>query len=464
MDVWPLMSIKSQPGFAYQAVYRYLSALIDAGEPGVPFRLPSLRSLATRLGVSVSTIQTSYTLLEREGRVYAVAKSGYYARPPARAKAAGDLLQRIQTEQRRQVPLLALDVPLLRLERQAQRQYATLPTPAWHPNGDPELRAALAARYTQGPRHRWHAGNVYLGGDLRGLLDITFEALALAGEPVLVVSPCCPLVLQALRLAGALIVEVPLNDAGRLNMASVREHLLTLPVRMMVMDAGFSSVHGSRMPDDDLSTLSALLNRQDIWLLENDVQGALGFEPCRYLRDSLPAYRVLVVGSLEPWLGGEAPFAYLLTAGAGQPLEAAFQRRALRLSPLRQKALARLLEQGWLDEQLPYLRMQLQQQLWRIDRQVRARLGRHLLAVHPVGGTGLWLRSRYPLDMRKVFERLLTQGQVVEPGSLFSVHGLHDRYVRINGLGIDSAALEVLLSALGDAMVEERKALELTDD
>ncbi|WP_455921114.1 GntR family transcriptional regulator [Pseudomonas putida] len=459
------MSIKSQAGFAYQAVYRYLSALIDAGEPGVPFRLPSLRSLATRLGVSVSTIQTSYTLLEREGRVYAIAKSGYYARPPARAKRpqdGGDLLQRIQTEQRRLVPLLELDVPLLKLERQAQKQYATLPGPAWHPTGDPELRTALAARYTQGTRHRWNAGHVYLGGDLRGLLDITFEALALAGEPVVVVSPCCPLVLQALRLAGAMIIELPLNDAGRLNLATLQEHLHTLPVRLMVMDAGFSSVHGTRMPDADLSTLSTLLNHHDVWLLENDVQGALGFEPCRYLRDSLPAYRTLVVGSLEPWLGGEAPFAYLLTAGAGQPLEAAFQRRALRLPPLRQKALARLLEQGWLDEQLPYLRMQLQQQLWRIDRQVRARLGRHLLAIHPVGGTGLWLRSRYPLDMRKVFERLLSEGQVVEPGPLFSAHGLHERYVRINGLGVDSEALETLLAALGDAMAQERKALEVT--
>ncbi len=457
------MSIKSQPGFAYQAVYRYLSALIDAGEPGVPFRLPSLRSLADRLGVSVSTVQTSYTLLEREGRVYAIAKSGYYARPPARAKGAregGDLLQRIQTEHRRQVPLLALDVPLLRLERQAQRQYATLPSPAWHPCGDPELRQALAARYTQGARQRWHAGHVYLGGDLRGLLDITFEALALAGQPVLVVSPCCPLVLQALRLARATIIELPLSDTGHLNMASLRDHLGTLPVRMMVMDAGFSSVHGTRMPDEDLNALSTLLNHHDVWLLENDVQGALGFEPCRFLRDSLPPYRVLVVGSLEPWLGGEAPFAYLLTAGAAQALEAAFHRRALRLSPLRQKALARLLEQGWLDEQLPYLRMQLQQQLWRIDRQVRARLGRHLLAVHPVGGTGLWLRARYPLDMRKVFERLLSQGQVVEPGPLFSAHGLHERYVRINGLGIDSQALETLLAALGQAMALEREALE----
>lgn len=465
------MSIKSQPGFAYQAVYRYLSALIDAGEPDVPFKLPSLRSLARRLGVSVSTIQYGYTLLEREGRVYALAKSGYYARPPARPapnREGTDLLQRIQAEHRRQVgtlaPLLALDVPLLRLERSVQRQYATLPVPAWQPCGDPELRRALAARYTHGARHCWHADHVYLGGDLRGLLDITFEALALADEPVLVASPCCPLILQALRVAQARVIELPLSDAGQLDLSSVRYYLETLPVRLLVLDAGFSSVQGARMPDADVEGLAALLTRHDVWLLENDVQGALGFEPGRCLRDSMPTQRALVVGSLEPWLGAEAPFAYLLAAGAARPLAAAFQRRAMRLPPLRQKAVARLLEQGLVDEQLPALRVQLQQQLWRIDRQIRSRLGRYLLAVHPVGGTGLWLRSRYPLDMRKVFERLLAHGQVVEPGPLFSAHGLHERYLRISGLGIDSQGVESLLRALGDAMAEERKRLEVASD
>jgi DNA-binding transcriptional MocR family regulator len=43
--------------FAYQAVYRYLTQLI--GEPASEdrVRLPSLRQLAERLGVSISTIQ-----------------------------------------------------------------------------------------------------------------------------------------------------------------------------------------------------------------------------------------------------------------------------------------------------------------------------------------------------------------------------------------------------------------------
>ena len=58
-----------QTDFAYQAVYRYMINLI--GEVGTDARvkLPSLRQLAERLNVSISTIQYAYSLLEKEGRV-----------------------------------------------------------------------------------------------------------------------------------------------------------------------------------------------------------------------------------------------------------------------------------------------------------------------------------------------------------------------------------------------------------
>lgn len=43
--------------FAYQAVYRYLTNLINEPGSDMQARLPSLRQLAHRLSVSISTIQ-----------------------------------------------------------------------------------------------------------------------------------------------------------------------------------------------------------------------------------------------------------------------------------------------------------------------------------------------------------------------------------------------------------------------
>lgn len=87
-----------QADFAYQAVYRYMINLINEVGTEGRVKLPSLRHLAERLNVSISTIQYAYSLLEKEGRVYSVAKSGYYALPIAGSTACcttGDLLERL---------------------------------------------------------------------------------------------------------------------------------------------------------------------------------------------------------------------------------------------------------------------------------------------------------------------------------------------------------------------------------
>lgn len=146
-------------------------------------RLPSLRQLSERLNVSISTIQYAYSLLEKEGRVYSIAKSGYYALPvPCVATLGGsdDLLETLYVNARRPgmlalsddepASLQPLDSPLLLLERELLRQYpraSQLPSQPW---GEQELRMALAARYTSSPARCWNADDVYIGADLRGVL------------------------------------------------------------------------------------------------------------------------------------------------------------------------------------------------------------------------------------------------------------------------------------------------------
>uniref|UniRef100_UPI0013C306AF GntR family transcriptional regulator n=1 Tax=Pseudomonas viridiflava TaxID=33069 RepID=UPI0013C306AF len=73
--------MKNKTDFAYQAVYRYLPRLVNEAQATSPLKLPSLRQLAKRLKVSISTVQSAYSMLEKERRVCSVPKSGYYSVP-----------------------------------------------------------------------------------------------------------------------------------------------------------------------------------------------------------------------------------------------------------------------------------------------------------------------------------------------------------------------------------------------
>lgn len=225
------MTLRSerQADFAYQAVYRYMINLINEVSTDTRVKLPSLRQLAARLNVSISTIQYAYSLLEKEGRVYSVAKSGYYAWPMSANPMAwmgGDLLDRLYAAARRPDMLVlsgdepallgALDATLLRLERELVRQYPGHLQPWSQPCGVWELRAALAARYTSSPTHCWHADDVYIGADVRGVLDILIEVLGLRGTAVVVESPCDWLILRLLQGAGCVSSSCPGPRKGAL--------------------------------------------------------------------------------------------------------------------------------------------------------------------------------------------------------------------------------------------------------
>ena len=455
-----------QADFAYQAVYRYMINLINEVSTDARVKLPSLRQLAGRLNVSISTVQYAYALLEKEGRVYSVAKSGYYAWPLSTnplAGASGDLLDRLYAAARRpgmvvlsgdEPALLAsLDGTLLRLERELVRQYPRHPQPWSQPCGVWELRAALAARYTSSPTRCWQADDVYIGADLRGVLDILIEVLGLRGTSVIVESPCDWLVLRLLQDAGVHIVELPWTPEGRLDLVNLDQLLCAKSVHLVVLSSRVSVPAGVSMPPQDRLAIARMLEQHGCWLLENDTFGELGFdEPQTALRELVNPERLIVFSSFEKVLGSEAPYGYLLSRRMNSELQRHFLLRCFRLSPIRQRAIARLYHSGRIDQHLRGLRLLLRQQADEMCERLDRHLGDQLTYRAPAAGAAFWLASTRTVDMRQVFQRLLSQQVVIAPGELFSVNGLHQQHLRLSHTFQSQPDLDIVLTALSEAL------------
>lgn len=69
----------------YIALYRSIRADILAGKLAPDERLPSKRSLAQHMKMSVITVENAYAQLLAEGYIYAVPRRGYFASPVERA-------------------------------------------------------------------------------------------------------------------------------------------------------------------------------------------------------------------------------------------------------------------------------------------------------------------------------------------------------------------------------------------
>lgn len=460
------MKTSRENDFVYQAVYRYLKLLIDEAGSSPPVRLPSLRQLADRLNVSISTVQYAYSLLEKEGRVYSIAKSGYYAQPlhvMDSPDSGSDLLETVYVNARRPgmcvlsgdepASLQPLDSPLLMLERELLRQYPRQPQALVQPCGELELRTVLAARYTSSTANYWRADDVYIGADLRGVLEILISVLELRRATVIVESPCDWVILRLLEAAEVRVIELPLLAGGVIDSQRLESLLQSEPVRLILLSAALSMPRGTLRPLSNQQAIAHLLGRHGTWVLENDCYSELHEgSVAQRLRDCLDPDRLLVFSTFERFIGAEAPFGFLLSRHWRNELQRHFLLRAFRLSPIRQKAIARLLGGGRLDQHLAILRRMLKERRTQLIDLLRERLGDALQIVEPQGGATVWVRSLRPVNMGYVFQRLLRQQIVIAPGELFSLQGLHAHHLRLSPLTHADHDLACVVGLIGDAL------------
>ena len=460
--------MKNKTDFAYQAVYRYLLRLVNEAQATSPVKLPSLRQLAKRLKVSISTVQSAYSMLEKERRVCSVPKSGYYSVPVdsteshAESDSGGSLLDLYCRSARRPgLHLLGSDepsavkesvCPLLLMERELARLYPRPDGLGYQPFGDLELRAALAARYTRDAGQVWYADNVYVGSDLPGMLKAVIETLELRGATVLVESPCPWTLLRMLQAFDIRVIEMPLDEHAGIDLAKLEQVLLSERISLALLSSVLNPVRGSIRSDDNTRAAALLLKRHKIRVLENDSHGELLFaRQAIRLRDLIEPQHLLILGSFAKTLGPEAPYGYLLCQTLEGDWQRYFLQRSFELPPIRQKAIARLYTSGRLDRYLDSLRSSLAGRM----RNTTERLDRHLAHALryeiPAGGSGIWAESLHTVDMRKVFACLLEQRIVISPGELFSLEGLHRQHLRISHAVNGSDDSEPLFIALGEA-------------
>ncbi|MDY7560356.1 PLP-dependent aminotransferase family protein [Pseudomonas sp. CCC3.2] len=461
--------MKTVPHFAYQAVYQYLNRLIDNVQCGTTAKLPSLRHLSGRLKVSVSTVQYAYCLLEKEGRVCSVPKSGYFTLPRVDRHVlhnGGDLLETLYAYSRSPGMLVlshdaptvlsSLENPLLMVERELIRHYPRRTNPLFQPFGEIELRTALADRYTNCAAHFWCSEDVYVGADMSAILKMVLSVLALRGGVVLVESPCSWTILRVLQSFNIRVIEMPLDRNSCVDLDWFKTLLSNNTIGLALLPSRVSTLTGLTAVENRRQ-LADLLNQYGIWVLENDSHGELCFDPsASRLRDWINPQKLMVFSAFEKIIGPEAPYGYLLCKYLGAELQRHFLIRSFRLSPIRQKAIARLYSTGRIDPHITGLKRLLEDRMMMMATLLKEHVGGNLRFNLPAGGAGIWAESVQPVDMRQVFDRLLKQRISIAPGEIFSLQGLHQQNLRISFAFDWTEDIAMALDTLNHALRVER--------
>lgn len=287
--------------------------------------------------------------------------------------------------------------------------------------GDPALRSAIAERLTSRGLSS-EAEDLLITSGSQQALTLVASLLLKPGDRVLVEEPSYLAALQCFALAGAIAVPVPCDDDG-LDPDALDELVSRHRPKLLYTVPTFHNPTGRTLTLPRRHALAALIERTDLWLVEDDPYGELryGGEPLPTIA-SLPEAnnRTLALSTLSKiaapglrlgWV--RAPREML------RPLTIAKQAADLHSSTIDQAAAASWLTTTDLDAHIAGLRKAYRARRDALLDGLASTLPAGSTHNRPEGGMFVWARLPDGLDATALLPRALERNVAYVPGAPF---------------------------------------------
>ncbi|WP_420036490.1 PLP-dependent aminotransferase family protein [Streptomyces sp. cg28] len=409
-----------RPG--YRALAQGVRTLLLDGRIPLRTRLPAEREFAAALGVSRATVTAAYDLLRESGYAHSRRGSGTWTELPEGARptsvptpAAGD-----------GVIDLAIAAPGAVAEELTAAYAAAAPdvarhaaTPGYHPFGLPELRAAIAGRYTRRGLPTL-PDQILVTSGAQQAVSLTLTLLGRPGDRIAVENPSYANALSVIRRLGLRTAPVPVTDEGwdaDLFGATLRQ---SAP-RLAYLIPDFQNPTGRLMPAGQRQQVIAAARATGTWLVVDETVADIGLDtptplPFASLAGTGGGEQIVTVGSLSKghWSGLRVGW---VRAGTRLITELTALRVTADMSGsvLDQLVAGRLIdrEAEVLRRRLPVLRAQRDHLVAALEREFPS--WRWAL---PPGGMSLWVDLGRPVASA-LSRAALRRGVRIEGGSRF---------------------------------------------
>jgi GntR family transcriptional regulator / MocR family aminotransferase len=424
----------ANPTPIYRQIYSNVSQAVLEGRLKAGTRLPSARSLAAQLGVARGTVETAYHQLAGEGYIATRGAAGTRVSKTLKRtllhvsqKPAGHDHVKLENGPSEAEPaLFQMGLPALdlfphslwsRLLSQQARDLRGGDLAHPNPVGLEALRVQVTAYLAVARGLVCSPADIIITGGYQGALGLITRALLHPGDLVWLEDPCYPDSRDAMRLAGAKVVGIPVDHSGfRLQDAISRR----APARLVMVTPTHQFPTGVTL---SLSRRMALLNwavENEAWIVEDDYDSEY-----RYQGKPLPALksldrqdRVLYAGTFSKVLSPSLRVGYLVVPTA---LTERFRQTATLLQPppsiLIQATIAAFLDQGHLGRHIRRMRGRYAERRTALTTALHERVSSLQITLQP-GGMHLLGRLPKGVDDVALVARLKTQG--ISPTALSS--------------------------------------------
>jgi len=287
--------------------------------------------------------------------------------------------------------------------------------------GDPELRAATAARLTARGLAT-EADDLLITTGSQQALTLLTTTLVEPGDVVLVEDPCYLAALQAISFAGARIVAVPTDDQG-IDPVALEEIVVRERPKLLYIIPTFQNPTGRTLPAQRRREVAEVAERHGFWIAEDDPYGEL-----RYSGEEVPwiasvpaaADRTVLLSTFSKIMAPGMRLGYLRAPERlRRACVIAKQSADLHTSTIDQAAAARYLSDRDLDAHLSVVRAAYRERrdalLDGLPEAMPAGSGWN----HPDGGMFIWARLPDGFDATQLLPTAVKHDVAYVPGAPF---------------------------------------------
>ncbi|WP_435955729.1 PLP-dependent aminotransferase family protein [Dryocola sp. BD626] len=464
----------------YQHLATLLAERIEQGLYRSGERLPSVRSLSSEHGVSISTVQQAYHILEDRQLISPQPRSGYFVSHRKAQPPVPPLTRPVQ----RPVEVTQWDAVLEQLVARDDCDIVafgngspdvTQPTikPLWREVSrmaqyqNPDLLGydsihGMRTLREQISRQMLDSGCVVTADDIlitngcHEALSIGIRAVCQAGDIVAVESPSFHGTMQMLRALGIKVVEIPTDSVTGISVEALELALEQWPIKAVILVPNCNNPLGFIMPEARKRAVLNLAQRFDIAIIEDDVYGELAYEYPRPMTiKSLDVDgRVLLCSSFSKTLAPGLRVGWMVP---GRYLDRALHMKYIvtgSTNSFSQLAVAEFIRNGNYHRHLRRMRQQYQKNLDIFTCRVRQYFPCGICVSRPQGGFMMWVELPENIDIVPICCALREQHIHIAVGSLLSASGKYRNCLRLNyALPLD-ANMEAALRRLGEVLSE----------
>jgi DNA-binding transcriptional MocR family regulator len=439
-------------------------------------RMPSVRELSCRQGVSISTVLEGYMWLENRGAIESRPKSGFFVRVPF-AKSVPE--PRFQTPAPRpasfgagaivaevaraaqnpaNIPLgtacpdpeLLPNHKLNRILRSVIRKKPLHSSSYEFPPGAEELRRQIARR-SLGYGCNFSPAEIVTTNGAMEALNLSLRAVAAPGDVIGVESPTYFGLLEAIQSLGMRAIEIPTHPREGMSLelldGAIRKHR----IKACVIIANSHNPLGYVLSDDYKKRIVDLTARKDIALIEDNIYGDLAFG-VRQPKTAKAFDRkgtVLLCSSFSKVLAPGFRVGWV-QAGRYQPeVERLKFINTVATPSLPQLVVAEYLASGGYERYLARLRIAFAEQVRMISQAAAKYFPEGTRITRPDGGYLLWVELPKKVDSVRLFRAALPANITIVPGTIFSTTDRFRNCIRISCGYRWSDAIDRALVTLG---------------